>query len=300
MINANIASSDDMGKFASSPETIVIINCVLNVPLMITSIVGNTVVLAAILRTSSLRSPSMILLCSLALSDILIGFLVQPLWISHELTKIRSLNDVVSAMAFAACGVSLSTMTAISVDRFLALHYHMRYPSLMTTHRAFHITGSLWLISFLLSLLNIWRSGANHFAMVTAFGIIVCLLVSTICYIQIYQIVRRHQLQIQAQQQAVENFNAENNQSMQRSIKSALNTFIYYLVMILCYTPVFVTTSLIANPRHRWTSAWNFADTVAFMNSSINPFLYCWRMRELRAAVVKTAKQIIYKETEEN
>ena len=210
------------------------------------------------------------------------------------------MNDVVSGMAFAACGVSLSTMTAISVDRFLALHCHMRYPSLMTTHRAFHIAGSLWLISFLLSLLNIWKSGANHFAMVTAFCIIVCLLVTTICYIQIYQIVRRHQLQNYAQQQAVENLNAENNQSMQRSIKSALNTFIYYLVMILCYTPVFVTTSLIANPRHRWTSAWNFADTVAFMNSSINPFLYCWRMRELRAAVVKTAKQIIYKETEEN
>ena len=286
-------NSHDMGKTYSSPETIVIINCVLNVPLMVTSIIGNTLVIAAILRTSSLRSPSMILLCSLALSDILVGFLVQPLWISNELTKIRSLNQVVSAMAFAVCGVSLSTMTTISLDRFLALHYHMRYRSLMTTHRAMHIAGSLWLISFLLSLLSIWKSGANHFAMVTAFGIIVCLIVTTICYIQIYQIVRRHQLQIHAQQQAVESFNAGNNQSMQRSTKSAFNTFIYYLVMILCYTPLFITTALIANPRHRWTSAWNFADTVAFMNSSINPFLYCWRMRELRAAVLKTARKIM-------
>ncbi len=73
----------------SHPETVVIINCVLNAPLMLISIIGNTLVLAAILRTPSLRSPSFILLCSLTVSDVLVGFVVQPLYITYELTKKR-------------------------------------------------------------------------------------------------------------------------------------------------------------------------------------------------------------------
>ncbi len=35
-----------------------------------------------------------------------------------------------------------------------------------------------------------------------------------------------------------------------------------------------------------------FSATVVFMNSSINPFLYCWRLSELRTAVVKTARKM--------
>ncbi len=295
---SQIDNSGDVGKSDFRPKTIVIINCVLNGPLMLISIIGNTLVLAAILRTPSLRSPFTILLCSLAISDLLVGFLVQPLWITYEVTGNRSLYQKVHAMAFSVCGVSLSTMTAISVDRFLALYYHMRYPNLMTTRRALYTSATLWLISILLSFLSFWKSGAHHFS--AASSIILCLLVSTISYIQIYRIVRRHQLQIHAQQQAVESLNAANNQNMQRSKKSAINTFIYHIVMILCYVPLFITMSILVIYRNRWTSAWNFADTVAFMNSSINPFLYCWRIRELRAAVVKTAKQMLCKQTEEN
>ena len=63
----------------STPETITIINCVLNAPLMLISILGNALVLAAIIRTPSIRSTHMIMLCSLAFSDFLVGLIAQPL-----------------------------------------------------------------------------------------------------------------------------------------------------------------------------------------------------------------------------
>ena len=79
----------------SHPETIVIINCVFNSLLMLISIVGNALVLAAILKTPSLRSPSTVFLCSLAVSDLLVGFVVQPVYIASELvTSIPSLFQV--------------------------------------------------------------------------------------------------------------------------------------------------------------------------------------------------------------
>ncbi len=276
----------------SHPETIVIINCVLNAPLMIISIIGNTLVLAAILRTPLLRSPSMFLLSSLAVSDLLVGLVVQPVFIAYQLTM-KTGYEYKTVTSTTVCGASLCTITAISVDRFLALHYHMRYPDLITTKRAIFTLAVLWFLSFLLSLFSFWKMDAYYLAV--GCGMSICLLISTVCYIQIFRIVRHHQLQIHVQQQAVENLSTENNQRIQRSTKCAKSTFIYYTVMIMCYTP-FVITILFIPPRH-WTRPWYFTDTIAFMNSSINPFLYCWRLGELRTAVIKTARQMFCKQT---
>ena len=235
--------------------------------------------------------------CSLAASDLTVGFVVQPLYITSTITGNSVLFQATLMTAACATGVSLLIITAISVDRFLALHYHMRYPSLMTTHRAMYTSATLWLVSFLLSFLTFWKMSAYYF--VTAVTIAICLLVSTVCYIRIYRIVRQHQLQIHAQQQAVGSIVA-NNQTMLRSTKSAKNTFIYYIVMILCYSPLFTSMAVLSISFKDWTNEWSLGDTAAFMNSSINPFLYCWRLRELRMPVIATAKQMLCRQKQDN
>ena len=279
----------------SNSDTISIINCALNAPPMLVSVIGNILVLAAIWRTSALRSPSIILVCSLAASDLLVGLVVQPLYITSTITGNPFLFQATFMTGACTTGVSLLIMTAISVDRFLALHYHLQYPSLMTTQRAMYTSATLWFISFLLSFLTFWKMSAYYF--VTTVTIAICLVVSTVCYIKIYRIVRQHQLQILAQQQAVENHAADNKRTMLRSTKSAKNTFIYYIVMIMCYTPLFTSMAVLTISHKDWTNAWSLGDTVAFLNSSINPFLYCWRLRELRTAVTKAARQIFSRQT---
>ena len=140
-----------VAKNSSQPEIIVIVNCALNVPLILLSIFGNAVVLAAIFKTPSLRSSSILLLCSLAVSDLFVGTLIQPLYIASVLTRNKLLDSLWFTVSFAACGISLCTITAISVDRFLALHYHMRYPSLVTKSRTIYSIAIIWLLILLLS-----------------------------------------------------------------------------------------------------------------------------------------------------
>ena len=124
----------------STPETVIIINCVLNAPLMLISILGNTLVLAAIIRTPSIRStPHMIMLCSLAVSDLLVGLIAQPFYIALQLTDDRYLDQVSVMIGYSLCGISLMTITVIAVDRFLALHYHMRYATLVSESRVEYI-----------------------------------------------------------------------------------------------------------------------------------------------------------------
>jgi len=281
-------------------ETIVVINCVLNVPLMLIAIVGNSLVLAAILRTPSLRSPSTVFLCSLAVSDLLVGLVVQPVYIADAIKPLSlSVSIAEDTMTFLLCGVSLCTIATISVDRFLTLHYHMRYSTLMTSKRATYTAAALWFICLLFSLLSFWNTNVYDYTL--AVVIAICIILSTFSYTGIYRIVRQHQLQIHAQQQAVHISNAERDLNMVRSTRSAISTFIFYIFMIFCYSPALIATLNVAiSGRRGYSRVWVLADTLVYMNSSINPILYCWRLRELRTAIMKTLKYILCNQRGEN
>ena len=290
-------SSNSSANHKIGFETVVIANCILNAPLMLLSIIGNALVLVAILKTPSLRSPSVIFLCNLAVSDLLVGLVVQPVYMVEQMVKtVPKLQEAVGAMGLVGCGVSLSTITAITVDRFLALHYHLQYPNLMTTSRAIYTIVTIWCIITLFSFSVLWSPRIYYF--LGAFCITICLLVCLVCFIKIYRIVRRHQVQIHVQQQAVENSTGTNKQQIRQSTKSAKNIFIYFLVMILCYTPLFCVYIISAINNLNSMVLWTFPVTVAFMNSSINPFLYCWRIPELRTAVFQTARLLFCREME--
>ena len=210
---------------------------------------------------------------------------------------VPKLQEAVRGMGFAGCGVSLSTMTAITVDRFLALHYHLQYPNLMTTSRAIYTIITIWCIITLFSFSILWSLSIYYFF--ATFCITICLLVCLVCFIKIYRIARRHQLQIHVQQQAVENSTDTNNHHTRQSTRSAKNFFIYFLAMILCYSPILIVVIISGFTSLDLQVIRTFPVTVAFMNSSINPFLYCWRMTELRTAVFKTAMLFSCRQTDE-
>ena len=294
--NGSVDHQSDNG-YSSTPETIVIINCVLNAPLMLISILSNALVLAAIKRTPSIRSTSINMLCNLAVSDLLVGLIVQPIYVVKELKRRTLLNELAPKIGYFACAASLCTITAITVDRFLALHYHMRYVTLVTKSRVKNALVIIWLLSFLELGFHFWNNRIHDF--LSGVVIIICLIICTFSYVRIYLIVRRHQLQIHAQQQAVQSSNAENNLNMARLKRSAMNTFVFYIALVICYFPVYVLLTLYGISHKDWQTEWEFAITAVFMNSSINPFLYCWRLRELRTAVVKTARQMLCKQTVE-
>ena len=264
---------------------------------MLLTIMGNVFVLTAMLTTPSLRSPSTIFSCSLAVSDLLVGFVVQPIYIGFRLNSGPELEHLAYILASLGCSGSLCTTTAISVDRFMALHFHLRYPDMMTNKRAVNISLSLWFLACTTSCIGLW----NVTYAKTSYGPRDCLMISTLPYIKIYQIARKHQLQIQIQQQpAMQTVIVDHKQNLARWKRSALNTSIYYICMILCYFPMFTSLLLLGiNPKLE-RQEWELTMNMVFMNSSINPILYCCRLRELRHAVLKIIKQLLCKQTKEN
>ena len=208
MMPGGLESDEESSPFETS---VIIPNSVFNTLLIPICITDNVLVLAAVWRNPSLRTPPSILLCSLAVSDLFVVFLVLT-----PLSRVSSYSRLSEARIFLIiqlCGVSLETMTAISVDRYLALHYHMRYPNMMTSRHATCVAATFWCKNFILSLLSIWKK--NAILLVAVVFVALCLFISSITYSAIYRIVRHHQHQMHAQQHAVQSMNVGPNLKIQ-------------------------------------------------------------------------------------
>ena len=153
-----------------------------------------------------------------------------------------------------------------------------------------------WWASFCLRVLI-----GGFFSLITRVFIAVSFVISCASYIKIYIIVRHHQIQIHAPQQAVMNsFKITDGNNLIISKKRALKTFIYFIFMMFCYLPYLFYSLLSNNSVIAFDRNWsNLVNNVVFLNSSVNPFLYCWCNHEIRTSVVKIIRKMMCRQTEE-
>ena len=124
--------------------TVAIIFCSLNILLSITASVGNILILIALRKVTSLHSPTKLLFQCLAITDLGVGLISQPLYVififltnfNLKLWNIISiLQDIAWALSVCLCSVSLLATTALSLDRLLALLLKLRYRHVVTLKR---------------------------------------------------------------------------------------------------------------------------------------------------------------------
>ena len=281
-----------------------IVNCVFNAFLSITAIIFNSVTIQALRRTSSLSKPLRTLLLSLAVSDLGVGLLVQPLYIVLLLKwlQMNAGNGPTCATftAFSLTGILFSAASffgvmTLSADRFLAIHLHLRYQELVTHRRVVSAVVSLWVFSAIFSFLAISVSWYIASAIFAAIGVS-SLVVSAVLYYKIYLAVRRHRNQIQVLQiQQVEQ-DVEMVANIVRSRKSAVGTFYVFLVFLICYLPLFSSNLAAATSSSGPNTARKIfslsSRTVVFLNSSLNPVIYCWKVKNIRHAIMDILRNL--------
>ena len=141
---------------------------VLNMFLSIASFLGNTLILVALSKETSLHPPSKLLLRSLAATDICVGIISQPLHVTQWFSAVYERWDICRSM-FATfvitgrtlCLVSLLTLTAISVDRLFALLLGLRYRQVVTLKRTYGTVFTFWVSSFVGSTIFVWNDSLS-------------------------------------------------------------------------------------------------------------------------------------------
>ena len=275
-----------------------IANCVFNSFLSFTAILLNIITIHAIRKTSSLPKPLRTLLLSVAVSDLGVGLFVQPFYISLLAKWLQhSIPNCTTCKVFSLLGVVLTAasffgVVAVTVDRFLAIHLHLRYQELVTHKRVLAVTISIWVLSVLTSLPSLWVSHDIRalFHGIIFFGLLFAL---TVLYIRIYLVVRRHNNEIQALHDQVQQSDEMTN--FAGIIKTAVGVFYVYLLFLFCYLPsiIILTAITIVGPSDVLKRLFSFSYTLVYLNSSLNPVIYCWKMRHIRHVVMEILPNII-------
>ena len=270
-----------------------------NIFLSVTSFLGNCLILVALHRVSFLHPPSKLLYRNLATTDLLVGLVSQPLsatyWISlvyEHWSLCQYANSAAYITSYALCSVSLMTMTAISVDRLLALLIGLRYKQIVTLRHTGIILIIFWVLSIVAVLLY-----AVEYRITEWYGRIVipsCQVISFLSYMKIFCTLRQYHAQILDHvQQEPSQPNALNIARYRKAVCSALWV---QLALVACYLPYGVVEIVINHSKAyslHLVIVRGVAVVLVHFNSTLNPFLYCWKIGEVRQAVKLTIRQAL-------
>ena len=270
-----------------------------NIPLSITATLGNSLILVALHKESSLHPPSKLLYRCLATTDLLVGLVTQPTYAAYWMSVVhkhwslcRFSFYATGVTAYVLCTVSMLTLTTISVDRLLAMLLGLRYKEIVTLRRTYIILAIVWigcLIAGSFSHLNYRTIFWYTFTSISS-----CPVISIASYTKIFRALSHHQAQIQdhARQQPMQP-KALNMARYRKAVYSALRV---QLALVVCYVPQFtveIVTFLSATRFSNFFLIYGMENVLVFFNSTLNPFFYCWKISEVRRAVKQTIRQAI-------
>ena len=234
---------------------------------------GNFIVLHAIRKHQDLHSPCFIPLCCLAFSDLLVGAICQPFLVAHKIAELLdnfptycTLRIIHNLSGYITSGVSLFVLAAVSIDRLLALTLHLRYSLIVTIPRVFQTAFSLWIFSTAVVILKFWMktSDWNFLLFIILFLTLFLIAFSTS---KIFQIVRRHQRQINDQNMAALSLQT-NTLNVLKCKKSAVTVLYVYGLLIIFYLPFGLTMLVEAfiGYTRSVTIAYDYTKTAVFIN----------------------------------
>ena len=277
-----------------------IANSVFNAFPSYTAITMNGVTIYAIRKTSSLPRALKTLLLSLAVSDLGVGLLCQPFYVALMIDGLQgNTRNCTTYTAFTifvtlfSVTSFLGTVTALIVDRFLAIHLHLRYQELVTHQRVVAAVISIWVLGVSCSLLLLLIPQTVTSTILGVVGIF-CFITSAFLNYKIYSTVKSYANQIQplpVQQDPQDDEIA----NIARLRKSAVGTFYIYLVFLLCYLPQIFSfiPSMIFGSSFATKRLVLYSLTLIFLNSFLNPLIYFWKMRHIRHAIMDIPRRIL-------
>ena len=305
--NASSAEQFCLEVFSVKLHGELIFLAVVNMFVSITAFLGNTLILVALHRESSRRPPfaSIVLYRNLAITDLCVGILVEPTYIAYLMSLMDKRYDICHYTRVTCflttsvlCAVSFLTLTAISVDRLFVVFLRLRYRQVASSKRKVITVIVFWILSIVGASQYFWDPvlKAWLFGRTITF---LCVITSIFSYTKVFFNLRHNQVDVQnsAARGQLSQAIPGNIARYKKTVYSALWV---QAALLFCYLPVGIVVAL--TPQRGPVPVTNylarqFALTLVYLNSSLNPLLYCWKIREVKRAVKATIRQLLFLST---
>ena len=256
--------------------------------------VGNFLVVLAVFLdpNKDLRSPFNYLVANLGLADLIVGLLTSPLAATFLIFEgLKHPNQHFSVWLhityFISCTASLLSLTALALDRYVAITYPLLYRTKLSPIRAFLASLLVWTASILLSLIY-FIVGYNKFRFVfasTAVAATFAVLVFT--NVKIFKYLRCQVHQWDALHDSTDE-NLAMKQAVKREKKITKTLLIVLALFLACYVPSCICIYIVNLCSTcncvfiHWVRDIQFV--LVMVNSGVNPFVYAWRLQSFRRA----------------
>ena len=253
------------------------------------TITGNALVMWLFHKHESLRTISNRFIISLATADILVGLVINPVWIASRYVIqppfISTQSDILDLLWIQTTAATTFNLCCVSVDRFIAICFPLRYRHIVTKRTCHFSIISAWVASILLPAFSlIFVSEENMEILIPAATFLVPNIIVVFCYAWIFKATRRqirrireNSLQNSSVNHAVKNYKALKTVGMVLGVFIA--SWMPCLVVSIVYEVKVDDYCLIVK---YFKTVWPWIEAVAFTSSAINPWIYCFRNTDFR------------------
>ncbi|XP_031561312.1 histamine H2 receptor-like [Actinia tenebrosa] len=266
--------------------------------LILPTIVLNILLIISLYWSPQLNKPCTKLLYSLAISDVLVGMVIEPVYLTKKIAELQHSfgmycrSGMIMYLLGGALGsVSFFTLTAIAVDRYLVVHSGTKYRTIVTNTRVVWIIIAIWVTSGCLYSTNLFLPKSFCFRL-AASVMVSCVVITTFCYVKGFLTLRNQKRKVQ---NCLNNDIKGQPSTNTRRYEKSMYTMLYiFLAFNLCYLPYLctaVSVGILGESAAIW-GAESLSVVLIFTNSLINPIILFWRMKEIQNAVTTTVVMI--------
>ena len=259
-------------------------------------ILMNVLVILAVKTRHRLQSNHNILLACLAGTDLVVGTVTQPIVTAAEVfivaggsvaTYCNIRKNFTNLMINFPALASILHLEALSVERYVAMKYALRYNEIVTKQRLAVAVILSWFLACVPSqffrLLNPTSLLSFLPIVLVTFGISIIVY----CHVSVYLVTRRHEKQIKTEQ-----ISEEATAKFLKEKKAWKTTSIIIGFVFLSYLPAVLYTLVSGELDYQIQYILRpYCGFSLMLNSLCNPIIYCWRSKKFRKAMIALVRR---------
>ena len=294
-------NATDNCKDVWAPSYLSLLSAIIGVIFCLVITVGNLMIITAVAvdPLKKLRSPFNYFVVNLAVADLIVGIISMPIGIYHhsqeylmKLPTFRLYEKVFHMSLFTSLTASLLCLITLSVDRYIAITYAVKYRKNVTWKKCWIASLIIWILSLSLPFVYL-KTGYIDFLMIYInTAVVIAGITLMITYIRVYAFLRAQTVKMKEITRTSTNEKKilEGKRTFQQ--RRVTRVFLWIVVFFLaCYTPgAVVVYFLQVYPFYKKSTCevYHIMRDIGFylitINSYMNPFVYAFKNKHYRHA----------------